>query len=273
MDDQRRRRHHHHHHHQDKEVNTTMLSNKQHEHESSAAADDDKQRNTMSHRSESAATTHMAVPSSSHKDSVPQQPKQAPQVISDVATFSDQAHTLEDALDLTDTPRLLLEATSPHRIIHMNAAFSKHIIGIGGSRGNATRGGTTTISSSSANSDDYCSQDWMEEQNSSRNLHARGNNQNSRSLQKAIEDIVPDNITIPPLMCYPVIVGDPNNITHYLIEATSLTQSRDDTTKKMMIRNHHSRELIPPPPPPLPSERRNIRQDTMEMYKPFGAIG
>jgi hypothetical protein len=136
----------------------------------------------------------------------------------------------------------------------MNAAFSKHVIGIGGSRRNTRR---------AANNGDYCAQDWMEEQNSSRHLRAKGNNQNSRSLQKAIEDIVPDNVTIPPLVCYPVIVGDPNNITHYLIESTISTHSRT---------NHSSIGSLPLSPP-LPSEQRNIRQDTMEMYKPFGAVG
>ena len=51
-----------------------------------------------------------------------------PNLISDVVTYSDQPVSLEHALDLTSAPRLLLEASPPHRVIHANAAFSKLII-------------------------------------------------------------------------------------------------------------------------------------------------
>mmetsp|Transcript_62995 Transcript_62995/g.153404 ORF Transcript_62995/g.153404 Transcript_62995/m.153404 type:complete len:708 (-) Transcript_62995:153-2276(-) len=51
-----------------------------------------------------------------------------PNLISNVVTYSDQSVSLEKSLDLTNSPRLLLEASPPHRVIHANAAFSKLII-------------------------------------------------------------------------------------------------------------------------------------------------
>jgi hypothetical protein len=217
-----------------------------------------------------------------------------PQVVSDVATFSDQPYTLEDALDLTDTPRLLLEAASPHRIIHINAAFSKQVVGIGGGsrRGNTsrnTRRGSTTAAG--------CAQDWMEEQNSIKHLSSKGNTEYSRSLQKAIEDIIPDNCTIP-FTCYPVVVSGAAascgfssqppqpHITHYLIEATTrprkVTAAAKTTPSEKKnhplirtsnVHNHYRGNERLELSPRQRNNVNNIHQETMEMYKPFGAVG
>mmetsp|Transcript_62994 Transcript_62994/g.153400 ORF Transcript_62994/g.153400 Transcript_62994/m.153400 type:complete len:705 (-) Transcript_62994:152-2266(-) len=51
-----------------------------------------------------------------------------PNLISNVVTYSDQSVSLEHSLDLTNSPRLLLESSPPHRVIHANAAFSKLVI-------------------------------------------------------------------------------------------------------------------------------------------------
>jgi hypothetical protein len=116
-----------------------------------------------------------------------------------------------------------LEGTSPHRIIHVNAAFSRHLILAGsGRQGRRFRNN---------------SQEWIESQNQFSN--------SKRSLQEAIEEIIPENATLP-LTCYPV-VGSNSMTTHYLIEATnSIANPRPDSTHP---------------------------QETMTLYRPFEAVG
>jgi hypothetical protein len=76
----------------------------------------------------------------------------------------------------------------------VNAAFSRKIIAPanGSRRSNA--------------------QQWIETQN-----HARQRTLKNRSLQEALEDIIPEKLTVP-LTCYPVVGA--GSVTHYLIEAT-----------------------------------------------------
>jgi len=175
------------------------------------------------------------------------------QVISDVASFSNRHYKLEDALELTDTPRLLLESNSPYRVIHVNAAFSRDIVVPAGSSRRRRRRRRNTSE---------CVQDWMERQN---DLLAT----TDRSLQEAIENIIPDNVSVP-LTCYPVMIG--GRLTHYLIEASTRTAQQQEQQQASAApgnnndnNNTRHRNAI--------NNNRNIREETMEMYKPFEAVG
>lgn len=132
--------------------------------------------------------------------------------VSSDSTFS-PPHPPVAMLSFTVTPpfnRLLLEAAPPHRVIHANAAFSKDVLLIGRSSGSNRRKKKRPSSRRSV-------QDWMEERNTPYHPHLATINR-SRSLEKAIEDVIPDNVNIP-FTCYPVLGA--GQITHYLLEAAA----------------------------------------------------
>lgn len=208
---------------------------------------------------------------------------EAAQVITDVASFSDQPYRLEDALDLTETPRyvwhsqlvdvilllshtswylsflsssrLLLEATSPHRVIHVNAAFSRKIIAAAiGRLGNSA-------------------QEWMEAQNQSYRMLLSKH----RTLQEALEEIIPENATVP-LTCYPVLGA--GNITHYLIEASAARAAKVSDVRKQLKSKVKDEDKA------FNTERReenaaddssrirdDLRHESLQLYKPYEAVG
>ncbi|KAG7343024.1 hypothetical protein IV203_020969 [Nitzschia inconspicua] len=176
-------------------------------------------------------------------------PKTA-QIISDVASFSDQPYCLEDALDLTDTPRLLLEATSPYRVIHVNAAFSRNII----AAANGSRKSTA--------------QEWIESQNQPHKISSK-----NRTLQEALEDIIPENVTVP-LTCHPVLGA--GSITHYLIEATS-TEAFSGNNARQRIKGSNENNVRPEEGEgkDISNSKTNedMRRNTMQLYKHYEAVG
>jgi hypothetical protein len=207
------------------------------------------------------------------------------QIISDVASFSDEPYRLEDALDLADTPRyvyteivgsislftenprfcqrlalflflfvlhfrLLLEATSPHRVIHVNAAFSRKII--------AAASGSRRCNA----------QVWIETQNK---LHQRSSK--NRSLQEALEDIIPENLTVP-LTCYPVL--GTSSVTHYLIEATpvgSTTGARKAQKRGRLDNPDKQDDLEQRNIDNTKNDNDHVREETLHLHKHFEAVG
>lgn len=113
-------------------------------------------------------------------------------------TFSKRHRRLEEGLALTQIPRLLIEAESPHRVVHANAAFTQTIIG------------------TSSNI-----QRWFVKQSSS-------NVPETRSLTKALHDIVPNRDV--QLVIYPV--DGREKVSHYLVE------TKDDSRKKRRRSRH-----------------------------------
>lgn len=136
--------------------------------------------------------------------------------------------------------RLLLEATSPHRVIHVNAAFSRKIIAAsnGSRRSNA--------------------QEWMETQNQPHQISSK-----NRSIQEALEEIIPENNTLP-LTCYPVLGA--GSVTHYLIEATP-AGPKDGNIAANQEREQQNIDS------PHKDNNIDIRQEKMQLYKPFEAVG
>lgn len=136
------------------------------------------------------------------------------------ATFSKRRRRLEEGLALTQTPRyvnhcrlfeanikclhnfvcflrLLIEAESPHRVVHANAAFTQSVVG--------------TLSNT---------QRWFERQTSS-------NIPKTRSLKKALRDIIPNRDV--HLVLYPVTGSE--KVSHYLIETQDESRKKRRRTK------------------------------------------
>eukprot|EP00980_Cylindrotheca_fusiformis_P031402 scaffold26312_cov137-Cylindrotheca_fusiformis.AAC.2 len=117
-----------------------------------------------------------------------------PKVVSDTTVeersaatiYSQQYRFLEEGIALTQTPRLLVEAESPHRVVHANTAFTRSAIG-------------TSVNV----------QRWIER-------HSSPTIAQNRSLETALRDIVPDPEV--HLTVYPVRGSE--KVSHYLVEIT-----------------------------------------------------
>lgn len=130
--------------------------------------------------------------------------------------------------------RLLLEATAPHRVIHANAAFSNDVILMNGRNGHNKK--TKKAKNSSITQRRPSVLEWMEERNKQpyHYYSVGGGNGGKiarlRTLEEAIEDIIPDNVRIP-FTCYPVCgTVSGRVITHYLLEGTKNISSNPHLT-------------------------------------------